>query len=52
MLNNCKSNGEIELTPVYFNSTIKLNSVFKMIFKKFCTVLTTGLMKDLAAFLN
>ena len=56
MLRKYKPNGEIEFRPVYFNSTTKTvinqNLVSKMILKKCCIELITGLMKDLAELLN
>ena len=56
MLRKYKANGEIEFRPVYFNSTTKTvinhNLVSQMLFKKFCTGLIIGLMKDLVGLLN
>ena len=56
MLKKYKLNEEIELTPVYFNSTTKtvINHKFSLenAFQKFCTELITGLMTDLAGLLN
>ena len=47
---------EIKFSPVYFNSTTKtvINHKFDLdkCFKKFCTELITGLMKDLVGLLN
>ena len=56
MLKKYRPNGEIEFRPVYFNSTTKtvINHKYslEMLFKKFWTELTTGLIKDLAELLN
>ena len=47
---------EIKCSPVYFNSTTKTvinhNLILTNLFKKFCTELITGLMKDLVGLLN
>ena len=55
-LKQYKPNGGLEFTPVYFNSTTKtvINHKFSLenAFKKFCTGLITGLMKDLTGLLN
>ena len=60
--NNTKSWGkkykdtEIEISPVYFNSTAKTVIKHKFdldeSFQKFCTAFITGLMKDLVRLLN
>ena len=56
LLKKYKPNGEIEFRPVYFNLQTKsvINHKFslKILFKKFCTELITGLMKDLVGLLN
>ena len=56
MLKKYKTNGEIEFTLLYFNSTTKtvINHRFSLgnAFKKFYTGLITGLLKDLAGLLN
>ena len=56
MLKKYEPNEEIEFRPVYFNSTTKglINHKFslEMLFKKFCTVLTIGLMENLVGLLN
>ena len=55
MLKKYNPTGEIEFRPVYFNSTAKTvinHKVLTNLFKKFCTGLITGLMKDLAGLLN
>ena len=56
LLKKYKPNEEIEFTSVYFNSSTKtiINNRFKlnMLFKKFCTKLMLGLIKDLAVLLN
>ena len=55
-LKKYKSNEEIEFRSFYLNSTIKIVINYKFIledlFKKFCTELITGLMKDLDWLLN
>ena len=61
-LKKYKPNGEIEFTLVYFDSIktvinhkFSVENAFQeilMLFKKFCTGLITGLMKDLAELLN
>ena len=55
MLKKYNPTGEIEFRPVYFNSTAKTvinHKVLTNLFKKFCTGLITGLMKDLVRLLN
>ena len=56
LLRKDKQNGETEFALVYFNSTTKtviiINLILTNLFKKFCTGLITGLMKNLAGFLN
>ena len=56
LLKKYKPNGEIEFTPVYFNSSTKtiINNRFKWehLFKKFYTELMHGLIKDLVGLLN
>ena len=56
MLKKYKPDGEIEFRSVYSNSTTKtvINHKFKLenSFKKCCTWLIIGLMKDLAILLN
>ena len=54
-LEKCKSKGEIEFTPVYFNSPTEtvINHKFGFdLFMNFCTGLIVGLMKDLVGLLN
>ena len=56
MLKKYKPNSEIGFRPVYFGSTtrtvINHKLASKMLSKKFCTGLITGLTKDLAGLLN
>ena len=56
LLTKYELNGEIEFSPVYFNSTIKtvINHKFSLenTFQEICTGLITGLIKDLAGLLN
>ena len=51
LLSKAKINGSIEYLPVYFNQQLKqlltLSLVLINHFKRFCTELITGLMKDL-----
>ena len=53
LLKKCKPNGEIEFTPVYFNSLTKLviNYRYKLN-KSFHIGLMHGLIKDLVGLLN
>ena len=55
-LKKYRPGGEIEFSPVYFNSTTKTVINHKLVltnlFKKFCTGLITGLMKDLVGLLK
>ena len=56
LLKKFKPNGEIEFTPIYFNSLTKtiINNRFKSedAFQEIYTGLIVGLMKDLVGFLN
>ena len=55
LLKKYKPNGEIEFTPVYFNSSTKteINRRYNLnLFKKFFTELMHGLIEDLVGLLN
>ena len=56
LLKKCKLNGEIEFTPVYFNSTTKtvINHRFRLenAFQEILYLIDIGLMKNLAGLLN
>ena len=47
-----RSNGEIEFTPVYFNSSKKTIITHRYLFKKLYIELMHGLIKDLVGLLN
>ena len=52
LLKKYKPNGEIEFTPVYFNSSTKTIITHKYLFKNFYIELMHGLIKDLVGLLN